>query len=86
MSQPSFRYRVTEKPPKFVEKGNLEAHLFQIHTQLRTQSRANWMPPEDKELATINARWAVLDSTEFVFFSPVCVFFFFLFFFGFRFW
>ena len=57
-------YRTIEKPPRFAEKGLLEAQLFKIQMQLRESNRKQYEVPEDKELRAINSNWDKLEEAE----------------------
>ena len=61
---PSPRYRTIEKPPRFEEKGNLEAHLFNIHTQQRGKNRHLYNTGQGKDLRAINKKWEKLEKVE----------------------
>lgn len=48
------QYRTQEKPPRFVEKGNLEVQLFILTSKLRANHQKMYTPPESKALSDIN--------------------------------
>ena len=58
------KYRTEEKPPKFQEKGALEAQLFKIQMQLREANRNPWLVPEDKHVSAVNTGWEELEKVE----------------------
>jgi len=41
-------YRTIEKPPKFVEKGNLEVLLFTLQSKMRANNQKPYIPKEGK--------------------------------------
>ena len=57
-------YRTVEKPPKFVEKGNLEMTLFAIQSKLRAHDLRAYNPPQAKSIADINNAWEALERAE----------------------
>jgi spectrin beta len=57
-------YRTEEKPPRFLEKSNLEAQLFKIQMQLREANRNPWLVPEDRHVSAVNDGWIVLEKAE----------------------
>ena len=57
-------YRVVEKPPRFVQKGDLEAQLFAIHTKRRFGNRRTYHVPEGRDIKEINALWEKLEKEE----------------------
>lgn len=57
-------YRVTEKPPKFQEKGNLEMLLFAIQSRMRANNQTPYLPIEGKLNSDINSAWNRLDKAE----------------------
>lgn len=57
-------YRTVERPPKVADKGNLEAHLFNIQTQLFSQSRPMYLPPNGLLISDINNLWEKLETIE----------------------
>ncbi|GAV05346.1 hypothetical protein RvY_15494 [Ramazzottius varieornatus] len=57
-------YRTVEKPPKFVEKGNLEMTLFAIQSKLRAHDLRAYIPPQAKSIADINNAWEALERAE----------------------
>ena len=57
-------YRTVEKPPKFVEKGNLEMALFAIASKLRAHDLRAYVPPQGKTIADINKAWESLERAE----------------------
>jgi spectrin beta len=58
------QYRTVTKPPRFVDRGNLEAHLFAIQTQLFGHKQPMFHPPEGLLISDINAVWVVLEQCE----------------------
>lgn len=57
-------YRTVEKPPRFVEKGNLEILLFTIQSRMRANNQKPYFPKEGKMISDINRAWERLEKAE----------------------
>nr|XP_034832695.1 spectrin beta chain isoform X2 [Maniola hyperantus] len=57
-------YRTVEKPPKFVEKGNLEVLLFTLQSRMRAANQKPYTPREGRMIHDINRAWERLEKSE----------------------
>ncbi|XP_009465027.1 PREDICTED: spectrin beta chain, non-erythrocytic 2-like, partial [Nipponia nippon] len=57
-------YRTVEKPPKFMEKGNLEVLLFTVQSRMRANNQKVYVPREGKLISDINKAWERLEKAE----------------------
>ncbi|KAL3084188.1 hypothetical protein niasHT_039314 [Heterodera trifolii] len=58
------RFRKEEKPPKYREKGELEALFFAIQTKRNASRRRAYAPPEGFLLHDLEGAWSELEKAE----------------------
>ena len=57
-------YRNCEKPPKFMDKGNLEVLLFTLQSKMRANGKEPFSPKEGRMVRDINLAWERLEKAE----------------------
>uniref|UniRef100_A0A915MDZ1 Calponin-homology (CH) domain-containing protein n=1 Tax=Meloidogyne javanica TaxID=6303 RepID=A0A915MDZ1_MELJA len=57
-------FRKEEKPPKYKEKGELEALFFAIQTKRNAGRRKSYIPPEGLGLHDLESAWTELEKAE----------------------
>ncbi|KRX45019.1 Spectrin beta chain, non-erythrocytic 5 [Trichinella murrelli] len=58
------QYRTQEKPLKYIEKGELEALIFQIRTEQQGLGTKQYTPPNGYLLKDIETAWNMLEKAE----------------------
>ncbi|XP_071961269.1 spectrin beta chain, non-erythrocytic 1-like [Antedon mediterranea] len=57
-------FRIVEKPPKYVERSNIEGTLFSLQTKIRAINRTAYVPSDDKVLRNIERSWDEMEKAE----------------------
>ncbi|XGW05367.1 hypothetical protein V3C99_016045 [Haemonchus contortus] len=58
------QFRTVEKPPKYKEKGELEALFFTIQTKRKAMGRKQYAPPQGLFMYDVESAWEKLDRAE----------------------
>jgi spectrin beta len=58
------RYRTQEKPPKYIERSEIEALFFNINTQLKELRQPAFTPADGKLVQDIERAWETLERAE----------------------
>lgn len=58
------QYRTREKPPKYIERSEIEALFFNINTQLKELRQPAFLPADGKLVQDIERSWEILERAE----------------------
>ena len=58
-------YLNVEKPPKYRERGLIEANYFKIQAKLTANGQRSWIPKEGLLVNDIEKAWAMLERSEY---------------------
>ncbi|XP_072283741.1 spectrin beta chain, non-erythrocytic 5 [Pyxicephalus adspersus] len=58
-------YRMVEKPPKYQEKGLIEAHFFNIRTKLQGNNLRPYFAADGWSLSDLEKHWTILEKAEY---------------------
>lgn len=58
------QYRTQEKPPKYIERSEIEALFFNINTQLKELRQPSFNPADGKLVQDIERSWEILEKAE----------------------
>ncbi|KAG1650605.1 Spectrin beta chain [Nymphon striatum] len=58
------QYRTIEKPPKYKERSEIEAILFDVQTKLKALGQPLYLPSEGKLVNDIEKKWSELEKAE----------------------
>uniref|UniRef100_A0A8C6V9D6 Calponin-homology (CH) domain-containing protein n=1 Tax=Naja naja TaxID=35670 RepID=A0A8C6V9D6_NAJNA len=57
-------FRTMEKPPKYREKGIIEANFFHIRAKQQVNNQRVYLPPEGRTLRDLEKEWIALEKAE----------------------
>ena len=57
-------YRSKEKPPRMMERGNIEVAFFEIQTKSKDLGQKAYIPPEGYTIQLVDQHWKQLEVAE----------------------
>ncbi|VDM31473.1 unnamed protein product [Hydatigera taeniaeformis] len=59
------QFRNQEKPPRFIEKGELEVAFFVIRNKMLATGMRAYLPPKHLRVSEVNRAWEILEHSEY---------------------